>query len=70
MKMQWTCVVQAIPSTGNLELCKILQLDTVPDTVMQYRLQELPVNYTVAQINDKIISRNPYTIPGMPVEAT
>ena len=38
--------------------------------VMQYRLQELPLNHTVVQITDKIMNRNPYTIPAMPVEAT
>ena len=37
---------------------------------MHHKLQELPANHMVAQINDKITYRNPNTIPGMPVEAT
>ena len=68
--MQLTFAVQAIPVARNLKLYKILQSNTVPNTVIQCRLQELPANDTVAQINDKIIKRNPYTIPGMLVEAT
>ena len=62
--------VQAIPVTGNVKLCKILQANTVPDTVMYKRLQELLANYTVVDLNDKIINRNPYTVPGMQVETT
>ena len=37
---------------------------------MQQKLQELPVDYTVVQLNDKIININPYTVPGMQVETT
>ena len=37
---------------------------------MQYKLSELLTNYTVVQINDKIVNRNPYTVPGMQVETT
>ena len=62
--------VQATPVNGNLKLCKILQANTVPDTVMYTRLQELPANHTVVHLNDKIINRNPYTVPGMQVETT
>ena len=37
---------------------------------MYTRLQELPANHTVVNLNDKIINRNPYTVPGMQVETT
>ena len=62
--------VQATPVIGNLKLCKILQANTVPDIVMYKRLQELIANYMVVHLNDKIINRNPYTVPGMQVETT
>ena len=34
MKIHETFAVQATPVTGNLKLCKMLQTNTVPDTVM------------------------------------
>ena len=37
----------------------MIQQNTVPNTVVQHRLHELPANHTVVQINDKIMTEIP-----------
>ena len=56
-----------LETINNVNYCSRL---TVSNIVMYKKLQELPANYTVVHLNDKIINRNPFTVPGMQVETT